>query len=368
MPPLPWISARWKPLRRYTRAFRSYLPDLNFITIHYIYFLTTTLIAAIILWGSATPHHSLSFTDSLFLAVSAMTEAGLNTVNLSTLNTFQQIVLFVLIMIGSAIFVSAFTVHIRRRAFDHRFTSEFEKQKLENNHKDDTAIRQGVRLRTTSSLPNLNDEVHPLESYHHDPLHHDSVVPAQPGATEEPSRNVQPEKSLSSTPSPTLVNRTRNGASFAPGTSVYLNQSQNSRNRITFSSDTRFPTTRTEAMPSPLRRVLSFSGVGARPPGMPYRSLTMHNDLHRRSNVSLRTEGSQDTAAPISVTRNSNFQNLTEADRVRLGGKEYKAVGFLAWIVPLYFVLWQLLGCLGIGAFVNHYYASTARMNGLNPW
>lgn len=32
----------------------------------------------------------MQYTDALFLVVSAMTEAGLNTVNLSTLSTFQQ--------------------------------------------------------------------------------------------------------------------------------------------------------------------------------------------------------------------------------------------------------------------------------------
>jgi hypothetical protein len=43
------------------------------------------------------------YVDSLYLTVSAMTLAGMNTVNLSTLNTFQQVLLFFLIMSGSAV-------------------------------------------------------------------------------------------------------------------------------------------------------------------------------------------------------------------------------------------------------------------------
>jgi hypothetical protein len=55
---------------------RPHLPDVTFITLHYLYFIAAGLISAIIFWGSSTPAKSVSFTDSLFLCVSAMTEAG----------------------------------------------------------------------------------------------------------------------------------------------------------------------------------------------------------------------------------------------------------------------------------------------------
>lgn len=44
-----------------------------------------------------------------------MTEAGLNTINLSELNTFQQFILFFLIMIGSAILMSIAVLKVRER-------------------------------------------------------------------------------------------------------------------------------------------------------------------------------------------------------------------------------------------------------------
>jgi Trk-type K+ transport system membrane component len=47
---------------------------------------------------------------------------------------------------------------------------------------------------------------------------------------------------------------------------------------------------------------------------------------------------------------------------------EYKAVSLLAIIVPLYFALWQLLGCLGLGAYIANRRADTTLQNGLNPW
>jgi Trk-type K+ transport system membrane component len=64
---------------------RPHFNNISFITWHYIYFCATCLIAGVIFWASSTPAKSVRFIDSLFLAVSAMTEAGLNTVNLSTL-------------------------------------------------------------------------------------------------------------------------------------------------------------------------------------------------------------------------------------------------------------------------------------------
>ena len=82
-----------------SRAWRSvayHLPPLNFITLHYGYFIGCSLLFSVIFWGSSRPSRSVSYTDSLFLVVSAMTLAGLNTINLSTINTFQQILLFLL--------------------------------------------------------------------------------------------------------------------------------------------------------------------------------------------------------------------------------------------------------------------------------
>jgi hypothetical protein len=67
-----------------------HLPELNFITLHYSYFILSCIVTSVIFYGSSDPAFSISYTDSLFLVVSAITEAGLNTVNLSQMTTFQQ--------------------------------------------------------------------------------------------------------------------------------------------------------------------------------------------------------------------------------------------------------------------------------------
>ena len=68
------------------------------------------------------------------------------------------------------------------------------------------------------------------------------------------------------------------------------------------------------------------------------------------------------------VGRNSQFSNLSLAERERIGGVEYRAVTYLAVIVPLYFVMWQFLGCIGLGAYVASKRTSETKANAENPW
>lgn len=68
------------------------------------------------------------------------------------------------------------------------------------------------------------------------------------------------------------------------------------------------------------------------------------------------------------IGRNSQFHNLTEEEREKLGGLEYQAVKLLSAIVPLYYILWQLLGAVGIGAWMNNTRPGVTERNGLNPY
>jgi hypothetical protein len=63
------------PIRRLYRILHRNFPSFNFITLHYIYFLTTCLLTSVIFWGASTPARSISYTDALFMTVSAMTLA-----------------------------------------------------------------------------------------------------------------------------------------------------------------------------------------------------------------------------------------------------------------------------------------------------
>lgn len=85
------------------KTMRAYLPRVRFLTLHYAYFIGLSLITSAIFWGTSSPAQSVRYINSLYMTVSAMTLTGMNTVNLSTLSTFQQVLLFFLILSGSAV-------------------------------------------------------------------------------------------------------------------------------------------------------------------------------------------------------------------------------------------------------------------------
>lgn len=113
----------------YYRA-RGHFPRLTFIRLHWAYFLITCLISSAIFYAASTRTH-IQYVDSLFLVIAAMTQAGLNPVNLSSLSTFQQVIIFLLIVLGNQIFVSAFVIHVRKRAFKRRFEQKRRKREAE---------------------------------------------------------------------------------------------------------------------------------------------------------------------------------------------------------------------------------------------
>jgi hypothetical protein len=294
-----------------------------------------------------------------------MSLAGLNTVNLSTLNSFQQVLLFLLIIMGSAIFVSSFVVHVRRKAFDVRFRSAIEQEhRLKNRpswfqrRRSLSRSRDREEMIVTGSISegekgrkHDSDETHPDDAPHEEATVTSSAFEQSPTIT---------------------ANRALETGSSALGEMpvTILNSREESRDHITFQQGTRFRSTAQSPDSSFLHRVFSLNGVGAQPDSRLRRRLSMQNGAERDDPRRSRSRDTISNAEPAFPTaaRNSNFHDLTEADKLRLGGKEYKAVSFLAWVVPIYFIAWQLLGALALGAYVNKYYPSKARENGLAPW
>lgn len=271
-------------------------------------------------------------------------QRGLNTINLSELNTWQQCMLFFLIMMGSAILVSALVVHIRKRAFEKKFDSIFQQGKSQSR-------------RSRKSLQVHGD--------------HEGMV-------EMPE--LEAGHALNTTGNLTRDGRhmdTKDTASAVIDDDFDSEDDQQQQaDHITFSPSTRF------ASSHDLRRrrgsIFSANGVGARPgaslPASNFRPpSSARNDLadYGPSNLDegfARGLTSRYFPSAEHISRNSRFHGLSDAEREELGGVEYKAICFLAWVVPLYYILFQLLGCLGLAAYVARNRAETATSNGLNPW
>jgi hypothetical protein len=312
------------------------------------------MIASVIFWGASTTTPRVRYIDALFLVVSAMTLSGLGSINLSVINTFQQVMLFVLIMMGSAIFVSAFVVHLRKRAFEKKFRIVVGKKRQ----------KDGTRRRTTS--------------LHRTSVHELDGIRRPPAASF--SKDDRPDMKNPS-PFPTIgTSTTADGKDKSQFENAIVDgDAEDSVNspHLTFSRDTRFRPSNTSQVSPRRRSRLSFGtlGVGVRP-GTSL-DITSVDDLptsrsinHNEALDGCDKDDSDDQfdATEGWTSRNSQFHGLTERERQKIGGYEYRAVALLAWLVPAYYVLFQLLGCLGCAAWVAYNRPDTARGNGLDPW
>ncbi|KAH7021508.1 cation transport protein-domain-containing protein [Microdochium trichocladiopsis] len=175
-------------------------PPLNFITIHYAYFIVVPLVTSLIFWGSSKPSYTISYVDSLFLVTSAMTEAGLNTINLSQMTTFQQMLLAFLIVIGGQIWVSIWTVQVRKHAFEQRFKEVVRRERQ----------RQLDRRGTGQSFMSRLSTLRTSRSHTQIPIHDPGSEPAAtqqahtPGTSDQPAtlamRETLPEPSSPRSP------------------------------------------------------------------------------------------------------------------------------------------------------------------------
>ena len=87
-----------------------------------IYFIIGSIIVSVILYLLNTHDSHIDYVDCWFLAVSAMTITGLSTVPISKLTLWQQVLLFILTVLGNMITVSVMMVGLRRWWMSHQLS------------------------------------------------------------------------------------------------------------------------------------------------------------------------------------------------------------------------------------------------------
>ena len=381
-------------LSRIFRSIAVHSPPLNFITLHYAYFIGVCLFSSLVFWGASTPSRSVSYTDSLFLTVSAMTLAGLNTVNLSQLNTFQQFILFLLIILGSAIWVSIAVVHVRRKAFERRFKSIVEEERQKRRTRNRSNLRRAFSISRNHSRPEVDgivvrgSVIEPEKDLGED-VNGNVHVPSRKSElgkqpSDDANGNLNVPSRRTSRSSPAVEDFAEQGSlgedlhvgsadaeSREPRASGEpLSVNTGPTRRITFASPSS-PTRRREH-----GRLLTMQGIGARQNLLNHPMKTpppIYDDLPKlNEGATLTTPTTRHGVYGFMLNgfigRNSQFSSLTLAERERLGGVEYRAVTVLSFIVPLYFVLWQLFGCIGLGWYVANNRTDATKVNAENPW
>ena len=284
---------------------------------------------------------------------------------------------------GSAIFVSIAIVHIRKRAFEKRFVALIEEQsrqkqirktlsfkkalsklKSTTGTRTEEAVASGaVRGRPIKADPRDTDKDEDLELEDG----HISTLPERKIAFGQPA-----EDSLMS-----HTTRCRH-----PTTNAVVDEMEsNPNNHLTF-IDMPHPA-RQDTSPLSLRpsrsrtRVFSGNGVGARNlnnhprnaslagyPTQALDSMKPESDPRHEENHYLFKMDKYLKTIDGYIGRNSQFHNLSEKERRKLGGIEYDAICLLSYVIPLYFVLWQLLGAVGVGAWIQINRPDLALTNG----
>ncbi|TVY13687.1 Low-affinity potassium transport protein [Lachnellula arida] len=107
----------WNHIQSLKPAFISKSPHFNFITVHYFWIIGMVIFGSICLY----PNKNIKYIDALFIASGAATQSGLNTVDISSLNTFQQIVLYLVPMLTNPITINSSVVFLRLYWFEKRF-------------------------------------------------------------------------------------------------------------------------------------------------------------------------------------------------------------------------------------------------------
>lgn len=331
-------------------AVRPYLPPINFITLHYAYFIGTTLIASLIFWGASVPAKSVGWWDSLFMCMSAMTGSGLNTVNLSQLTTFQQVLLCVLMMLGSQVLVSYITIAFRKHIFEKRFEDivAAEREKLKKKNMTETGAVVGMAgamfgLQVMSSFGKGRARSKPRTSKY-------GNGPASPAVSNFGSAQPSPiaPSHGGSLPSPTARRPSAEGGTTPDAHHVnFLAPIQEDERQRSAATGHSIYNTHSHQS-GPARR---------RPPTA--ESKTLDEGFNVQTFVKQQKRN---------IGRNGQFFNLSSEQREYLGGVEYRALKFLSVFVIVYFFLWQLIGGIALGAWMSVYATEDSAVNAQNPW
>ncbi|KAI1333645.1 TrkH-domain-containing protein [Xylariaceae sp. FL0016] len=344
MPPLWWdnFSAQHPELQRKLvmagHAIKPYVPPVNFITLHYAYFIITSVLAAMIFWSSSSPARSIGWWDSLFMVMSALTNSGLNTINVSQLTTFQQVELCILMIMGSQVLISWVTVAFRKHIFEKRFEDIVERERAKRKKVSGTSAIVGM----TGAM--IGIQVMSSFGKAQPPTKQQSRPGAGLGAT---ARTTSAEQL------PTITGEKQGGPA-----------GQN-QNHVGFLE--------------PIREGKSFDGPSAASGVSIYQTHTEQS--HRRTSVGPRPQGAESRTTydgfnvqtflneqKRNIGRNGQFFNLSDDQREYLGGVEYRSLKFLSFFVMVYFVLFQFFGAIALGAWMSVYAADIAAVNAQNPW
>lgn len=96
-----------------------YHNKIHFLQLHYLYILLLSFLGSTFFYFQ--PGTTYAYIDALFMSTSAVTNTGLNTINMSSLSTWQALIMYFGSFCGSHVMISIIIVYVRRHYFSKRF-------------------------------------------------------------------------------------------------------------------------------------------------------------------------------------------------------------------------------------------------------
>ncbi|CAG8877204.1 unnamed protein product [Penicillium salamii] len=340
-------------------------PPINFLALHYAWIITLSVLSLVIIY----PYGNLKAVDAYFFGASASTESGLNTVDVKSLKTYQQVYLYLIPILGNLGFVNIIVIVFRVRWFEKRLKAIAPHLLRPDAPPEQDAEAQLKHKRSLSS----NDDEAPNDQFSSDEIDDSDKEKARVETRGKSSRvslelndaiaddtavsNINPTKQIitfaeDNRPSsdkdkalyiPPPWKRER-GASFSE-IDERLHDEDDGRTEKVLS---RRPTTRSiQSRTHTLERVVTsmfiLGGSPSSDRGMP---TTKRRDIKQ---LDLPNMSSQAT-----IGRNSQFHNLSAKDRETLGGIEYRSLKLLLKIVVGYFFGLHLFGAICLVGWILH--------------
>ncbi|GKZ77947.1 low affinity potassium transporter [Aspergillus niger] len=325
----------------------------NFITLHYAYILFLGLLGLVVLY----PYGNLRAIDAYFFGVSSSTESGLNTVDVKDMKLYQQLFIYFVPIVSNLGFINILVVVVRLLWFEKRL-KEIAPGVLDrkSNPSSSNAARYDPEAHPRALSEPSTSENGPVDSTEKKEVDDGQrlvgsrighVVPERPRST----GNVRPENNSSDSHAAGISR----SISFADTTKALYIPSPRERDRgVPIAEVQRGPgedvieeddeDAETERRNSENTDELSENGRSATG-GLPFERVAsslfvIGKQPSRAREPSLRPaiSLSKDANLPelsvqATLGRNSQFHNLTAADRERLGGIEYRSLRLLLKIV-----------------------------------
>ncbi|CAG8294467.1 unnamed protein product [Penicillium olsonii] len=340
-------------------------PPINFLALHYAWIITLSVLSLVIIY----PYGNLKAVDAYFFGASASTESGLNTVDVKSLKTYQQVYLYLIPILGNLGFINIIVIVFRVRWFEKRLKAIAPHLLRPEAPPVQDAEAQLKHRRSLSS----NDDEAP-----NDPISSHEIDDSE----KEKARVETWDKS----------SRVSLGLNVAKSDDTAVSNINLTKQTITFVEDHRASSDKDKALyiPPPWRRErgASFSEIderlhdeddgrtekvlSRRPTTRSIQSRTHTLERVATSVFILRGSSSSDRGMPTTerrdikqldlpnmssqatIGRNSQFHNLSVKDRETLGGIEYRSLKLLLKIVVGYFFGLHLFGAICLVGWILH--------------